>query len=293
MKKILRILFVGVLGAVFLQSCSALRNPLKIKNYVELETTEGSLVVGLYEGTPAHRDNFIGKCSSNFYDGTLMYSAVRNTEYSFGLRRGSREKDLLSADLNGGRTLPAEFNEKILPLRYTIAMKSVDGAENPEKSSDACLFFIIDGGKKLDIHEIRTTIAIKNRDTYKLYIEEYLSRPENAALKDSMKALQTMQTMKQYNERYAELMNIVRPQIDKDGIELFSISEKNIERYLKDGGVPMYEGRYTVFGEISVGEDVVGRLSGIGTNLDGVPKKEVSIVSTNVLKKKDFKKKYK
>lgn len=293
MKKLLRILFGCYVAAFFLQSCSVLHNPLKIKNYVEIETTAGNFVIGLYEGTPSHRDNFMQKSSSQLYNGALMYNAVRNSDYSFGLQRGFAEGDMLAADLASDRTLPAEFNEKILPLRGTVAMKRVEGAKNPQKMSDANLFFLVDGSKNLDIHEIKTSVAIRNRDTYKIYIDKFLALPENKALKDSLDALRSMSTMKQYNELYATVMKKVKPQIENDGVELFSISEKNIDKYLDRGGVPMYEDFYTVFGEIVVGLDILDKLSMVETDLNRTPKKDVSIVSTNVLKKKDFKKKYK
>ena len=293
MKKLLRILFGCYVAAFFLQSCSVLHNPLKIKNYVEIETTAGNFVIGLYEGTPSHRDNFMQKSSSQLYNGALMYNAVRNSDYSFGLQRGFAEWDMLAADLASDRTLPAEFNEKILPLRGTVAMKRVEGAKNPQKMSDANLFFLVDGSKNLDIHEIKASVAIRNRDTYKIYIDKFLALPENKALKDSLGALRSMSTMKQYNELYATVMKKVKPQIENDGVELFSISEKNIDKYLEHGGVPMFEDFYTVFGEIVVGMDILDKLSKVETDLNRSPKKEISIVSTNVLKKKDFKKKYK
>ncbi len=293
MKKLLRILFGCYVAAFFLQSCSVLHNPLKIKNYVEIETTAGNFVIGLYEGTPSHRDNFMQKSSSQLYNGALMYNAVRNSDYSFGLQRGFAEGDMLAADLASDRTLHAEFNEKILPLRGTVAMKRVEGAKNPQKMSDANLFFLVDGSKNLDIHEIKASVAIRNRDTYKIYIDKFLALPENKALKDSLGALRSMSTMKQYNELYATVMKKVKPQIENDGVELFSISEKNIDKYLERGGVPMFEDFYTVFGEIVVGMDILDKLSKVETDLNRSPKKEISIVSTNVLKKKDFKKKYK
>ena len=293
MKKLLRILFGCYVAAFFLQSCSVLHNPLKIKNYVEIETTAGNFVIGLYEGTPSHRDNFMQKSTSQLYNGALMYNAVRNSDYSFGLQRGFAEGDMLAADLASDRTLPAEFNEKILPLRGTLAMKRVEGAKNPQKMSDANLFFLVDGSENLDIHEIKASVAIRNRDTYKIYIDKFLALPENKALKDSLGALRSMSTMKQYNELYATVMKKVKPQIENDGVELFSISEKNIDKYLERGGVPMFEDFYTVFGEIVVGMDILDKLSKVETDLNRSPKKEISIVSTNVLKKKDFKKKYK
>ncbi len=274
-------------------SCSTMHNPLKIKNYAEIETSEGCFVIGLYEGTQKHRDNFMEKCSSHFYDETPMYKAVRKSDYSFGLHQEYDENSVLQTDYINETTLPSEFNGKIIPKRGTIAMKRLEGSQNPDKKSDANLFFVIDGGKNLNIHEIKASVALKNRDTYKLYIDEFLSHPENKVYKDSLDALHDMKTMKQYNEVYARIMKIVKPQIEKDGVELFSISGKNIDKYLEHGGVPMFEGVYTVFGEIVVGMDILDKFSKIETDLDRHPIKDVSINSTAVLKKKDFKKKYK
>lgn len=284
---------IGLLCTGFLQSCSVLRNPLKIKNYVEIETTMGSFVVGLYQGTPAHRDNFKEKCSSQFYDGTQVYKAIRKSDYSIGLRKGSSENSVLQTDFINEVVLPYEFNEKILPLRGTVAMRRLVDAQNSEKKSDACLFFIVDGSKNVDIHEINVSVAIKNRDTYKIYIDKFLALPENKGLKDSLDALYTMKTMKQYNELYASLMKKVKPQIEKDGVELFSISEKSMDKYRDRGGVPMFEDLYTVFGEIVVGMDILEKLAKVDTDVERRPKKDIFIISTNVLKKKDFKKKYK
>ena len=120
-----------------------------------------------------------------------------------------------------------------------------------------------------------------------------MTHPENKPYKDSLDALRNMKTMKQYNEVYARIMKMVKPQIEKDGVELFSISEKNIDKYLETGGVPMFEGVYTIFGEIVVGMEMLEKLSKTETNLDRQPKKDISIISTAVLKKKEFKKKYK
>lgn len=293
MKKILRILIGCMCCVGLLQSCSLLRNPLKIKNYVEVETTGGNFVVGLYQGTPAHRDNFKEKCSSQFYDGTMLYKSVRNSEYSFGLRDGYAESSVMQTNMVNEAVLPSEFNEKILPKRGTVAMKRMEGAQNADKKSDACLFFIVDGGTRVTASEVKAAVALKNRDTYKLYIDNFLSLPENKGLRDSLNSLRSMSTMKQHNELYAELMKKVKPQIDKDGVELFSVSEKNVEKYVKEGGVPMFEGYYTVFGEILVGMEILAKFSKLETKMDRSPKEKITIVSTNVLNKKEFKKKYK
>lgn len=293
MKKILSTAAVCFLCAIFLQSCSSLRNPLKIKNYVEVETTSGNFVLGLYEGTPKHRDNFLANCQSGIYDGTQVYNIVRQGDYSMGLRPGFAENDVLDSDFKAEKIVEAEFNDKIYPKRGAVGMKRVEGSSNPAKLSDATLFFIVDGSKKVDAHEIKASVAVRNRDTYKIYIDKFLALPENKVYKDSLDSFRHLSTMDKFNDVYARIMAKVKPQILKDGVELYEVSDKKIEKYLETGGIPMYEGRYTFFGEIVVGMDAVQNFSKIETGLNHQPKRDVKILSTTRLTKKDFKKKYK
>lgn len=293
MKKILRISAECLLCVLLLQSCSVFRNPLRIKNYVEVETSNGNFVVGLYEGTPLHRDNFMSNCTSGLYEGTLLYSLVRNSDYSFGLRRGFSEAEHLRNNFEAGRTLLSEINEKIYPKRGAIAMKTFESPDNTGKMSDACLFFLVDGGEKMDMHIINASVAIRNRDTYKIYIDKFLAKQENKPYKDSLVSMRAAKNMDGYNELYAEIMKIVKPVMIKDGVELFEISDKIADKYLKTGGVPMFEGCNTIFGEIVVGLDVMQKLSSVECRLNRQPKNDISILKTVVLSKKEFKEKYK
>lgn len=293
MKKILQISAVCFLCALLMQSCSVFRNPLKIKNYVEVETTNGNFVVGLYEGTPKHRDNFMSNCETGAYEGTLLYNSVRNSDYSFGLRRGFSEREYMRNNFEAGHTVPSEINEKIYPKRGAIAMRRIEGDDNPSNLSDANLFFIVDGGAKIDMHTIKASVAIRNRDTYKIYVDEFLSQPDNKPYKDSLDAMRLAKDMKSYNLLYAEIMKMVKPRMDKDDVVLYEISDKKAEKYLETGGVPMFEGRYTVFGEIVVGMDVLQKFSTVESRLNHQPKNDISILRTTLLKKKDFKEKYK
>ena len=53
----------------------------------KIQTTEGDIVVKLYDDTPLHRDNFIKLAKEGFYDGTLfhrvMLQVARSTTRNF------------------------------------------------------------------------------------------------------------------------------------------------------------------------------------------------------------------
>ncbi|MBD0353093.1 MAG: peptidylprolyl isomerase, partial [Flavisolibacter sp.] len=45
---------------------------------VELVTTEGSIVLRLYDSTPLHRDNFLRLVKSHYYDSVLFHRIIKN-----------------------------------------------------------------------------------------------------------------------------------------------------------------------------------------------------------------------
>ena len=45
---------------------------------VRLHTTEGDILVQLYDETPLHRDNFIKLAKEGFYNGTLFHRVIKD-----------------------------------------------------------------------------------------------------------------------------------------------------------------------------------------------------------------------
>ncbi|MBD0280349.1 MAG: peptidylprolyl isomerase, partial [Flavisolibacter sp.] len=45
---------------------------------VELVTTEGSIVLRLYDSTPLHRDNLLRLVKSHYYDSILFHRVIKN-----------------------------------------------------------------------------------------------------------------------------------------------------------------------------------------------------------------------
>ena len=45
---------------------------------VKIHTSEGDIVVRLYDETPLHRDNFLRLASEGYYDGTLFHRVIRD-----------------------------------------------------------------------------------------------------------------------------------------------------------------------------------------------------------------------
>lgn len=45
---------------------------------VKIKTTEGDIIVRLYDETPRHRDNFIKLAKEGYFDGTLFHRVIKD-----------------------------------------------------------------------------------------------------------------------------------------------------------------------------------------------------------------------
>ena len=43
---------------------------------VKIHTTQGDILVGLYDETPLHRDNFLRLAAAGYYNGTLFHRVI-------------------------------------------------------------------------------------------------------------------------------------------------------------------------------------------------------------------------
>ena len=77
---------------------------------VKIHTTQGDILVGLYDETPLHRDNFLRLAAEGYYDGTLFHRVIRD----FMIQGGDPESKGASANQSlgtggPGYTIPAEI----------------------------------------------------------------------------------------------------------------------------------------------------------------------------------------
>lgn len=143
---------------------------------IELTTTEGTILLRLYDSTPLHRDNFLRLVKSGYYDSVLFHRVIKN----FMIQSGDPSSKQAEAgkplgDGGPGYTIPAEFKPGLFHQRGVLAAAREGDNVNPEKRSSASQFYIVQGrtftDKELDSVEIKRLKGYKlppeHREVYK------------------------------------------------------------------------------------------------------------------------------
>ncbi len=113
---------------------------------VQITTTQGEMVMELYNETPMHRDNFIKLIKKSYYNGTLFHRVIPNFMIQGGDpdSKKAQPKQLLG---NGGPdySIPAEFRKKLFHKKGALAAAREPDTINPEKASSGSQFYIVEG----------------------------------------------------------------------------------------------------------------------------------------------------
>jgi len=154
------------------------------QHQVLLETTEGNILLTLYDDTPLHRDNFLRLTNEHFYDSLLFHRVIKN----FMIQGGDpdsrhAEPGATLGEGDTGYTLEPELfasDGRLLHhhRRGALAMAREGDDVNPERRSSGCQFYIVWGrnsssselkqvGEKLDsLTQHRVTMTPEMRSLY-------------------------------------------------------------------------------------------------------------------------------
>ncbi len=138
--------YAGSCILLFLLGCevqqtrtSQTADSLLAKPRVLIESSQGNIIIELFDDTPLHRDNFLRLVKAGYYDGLWFHRIVPG----FVIQTGGaeyREKPNPALDTLAPKSIPAEIKHS--HKRGTVAAARYDDDVNPKRESSGSQFFI-------------------------------------------------------------------------------------------------------------------------------------------------------
>ena len=245
---------------------------------VLIKTTVGDITIKLYNETPQHRDNFIKLVEEHYYDSILFHRVIKDFMVQAGDPESKNAQKGAQLGAGGpGYTIPAEFvYPKYFHKRGALSAARQADQVNPERKSSGSQFYIGTG---------------KTYDKYALQdMEKQLRQKQGQGIFDRLVAqnrdsIMNMQLagdndalMKLQDELIAKTEAILKEQGP------FKFTEEQVDAYMSEGGTPFLDNDYTVFGEVIDGMKTVYKIEQAGTDMNDRPRKDISIISMQIIK---------
>lgn len=114
-------------------------------NYYRISTSQGDMIIRLYDETPEHRDNFKKLVAEGFYDNTTFHRVIENFMIQGG-DPNSKDDDPMNDGQGGpGYTVPAEINSDLFHKKGALAAARTGDQVNPQRRSSGSQFYIVHG----------------------------------------------------------------------------------------------------------------------------------------------------
>lgn len=238
---------------------------------VRIKTTEGDILVRLYDETPKHRDNFLKLAGEGYFDGTLFHRVIKDFMIQGGDpdSKGAPKGKMLGT---GGPdyTLPAEFvYPKLFHKRGALSAARLGDEVNPERESSGSQFYIVWGKtyKSAELKQMERQLEMQQEQT----VFNKLAKENRDKIMELRRNRDRTGLQKLQDELIAETKAIC---LEK-GKPTFTDEQR--EAYTTVGGTPFLDNQYTVFGEVEEGLDVVEKIQNCETMRGDRPTEDVSM----------------
>lgn len=238
---------------------------------VRIRTTEGDIVVRLYDETPKHRDNFIKLVKEEFFNGTLFHRVIKDFMIQGGDPDSKNAPQGKRLGTGGpGYTIPAEFvYPKYFHKRGALSAARLADQVNPERESSGSQFYIVWGKvyKPQELKQMERQMEMQQEQAIfnqlaQAHREDILNFRRNR----DRAGLQQLQD---------QLVEETQKKSEEIGAPKFT--DEQVKAYTTVGGTPFLDNQYTVFGEVEEGLDVVEKIQNAETLRDDRPKNDVSM----------------
>ena len=245
---------------------------------IAIETSQGKIVVKLYDQTPLHKTNFLKLVDNKTYEGTLFHRVIKDFMIQAGdpdSKGAPQSKQLGMGDV--GYTIPAEINAKeLFHKKGALCAARQSDKENKEKRSSGCQFYIVTG----NIFSEEDLLNLEQK-----FNENRLTQAFNNLVRQNQKKIFMLR--KEGNEEglydlQEELFDEAQKKLASE--ESFSFTPQQIQAYTTIGGTPHLDNEYTVFGEVVEGMSVIDKIQKLKTNRSDRPEIDVVIKKVEQIK---------
>ena len=244
---------------------------------LKIKTTEGDIIIRLYDETPKHRDNFLKLAKEGYFKGTLFHRVIKD----FMIQGGDPDsKNAPKGKMLGtggpDYTIPAEFvYPQYFHKRGALSAARTGDEVNPEKESSGSQFYIVWGKtfKPAELKQMEHQMAMQQeQQVFNQLTREHHEEIMNLRRNRDRVGLQELQ------DKLIEQTKTTCKQQGKP-----SFTEEQIEVYTNVGGTPFLDNQYTVFGEVEEGLDIVERIQNCDTDRNDRPTEDVKIETVDLL----------
>ena len=244
---------------------------------LKIKTTEGDIVIRLYDETPRHRDNFLKLAKNGYFNGTLFHRVIKD----FMIQGGDPDsKNAPKGKILGtggpDYTIPAEFvYPRYFHKRGALSAARTGDEVNSDRESSGSQFYIVWGKiyKPTELKQMERQMAMQQeQEVFNLLAKEHREEIMEFRRNRDQAGLQTLQ-----EQLIEETKKICR----QKGKPTFTTEQT--EAYTTVGGTPFLDNQYTVFGEVEEGINVVERIQNRKTDRNDRPTEDVKVESIAIL----------
>ena len=243
----------------------------KMATKVRIKTTEGDIVIRLYDETPKHRDNFLKLVKEGFFDGTLFHRVIKDFMIQGGDpdSKSAKPGQMLGEggpgyDIDAEIVYPQHFHK-----RGALSAARLGDNVNPDRKSSGSQFYIV-WGRTFNDGELKQ-------------MERQMVMMHEQAIFDSLSMQHRAEIMQLRRNRDHAGLQALQEQLVNQTKELSKTSPapaftaEQRDAYTTVGGTPHLDNQYTVFGEVVEGLDVVERIQNTATDRSDRPTTDVSM----------------
>lgn len=244
---------------------------------LKIKTSEGDIIIRLYDEPPKHRDNFLKLAKEGYYNGTLFHRVIKD----FMIQGGDpNSKNAPKGKVLGtggpDYTIPAEFvYPQLFHKRGALSAARTGDEVNPERASSGSQFYIVWGKiyKSAALKQLERQMGIQQeQDVFNQLAKQHHDEIMNLRRNRDHVGLQTLQD---------KLIEETKEKCKSQGKPTFTLEQN--EAYTTLGGTPFLDNQYTVFGEVEEGLDIVERIQNCQTDCNDRPTEDVRIETIEVL----------